>query len=66
MTLTGSTSCVGKALALQEMRTVIVALLYRFKFQLGHNWDPAQWEREQRDYFVIQTGALPVRVIPKA
>ena len=62
----GSTGCVGKALALQEMRMVIVALLRRFDFVLAPSWDAAAWEREQKDYFVIQTGVLPVIVRPKA
>ncbi len=56
----GPMNCVGKGFALQEIRTVVCALLQRFSFRLGEGWDPRKYEATVRDYIVSSRPALPV------
>ncbi|TBU27644.1 high nitrogen upregulated cytochrome P450 monooxygenase 2 [Dichomitus squalens] len=56
----GPMNCPGKALALQEMRVVTVALVQRFRARLRADWDPGFYEREIRDYFAATRPCVPV------
>lgn len=56
----GPMNCPGKALALQEMRVVVVALVQRFRVRLRDGWDPGFYEREIRDYFAATRPCVPV------
>ncbi|KZT11556.1 cytochrome P450 [Laetiporus sulphureus 93-53] len=58
----GAMNCIGKPLALLEMRLVIVNLLRTFDFGLATGYNPEQWDADVRDYFVIQKGPLPAFV----
>ena len=58
----GPSNCVGKNLALQEMRMVLVHLMHRFSFRFADNYDPEQYERNIEDRFVVSVGRLPVVV----
>ena len=63
----GPMSCVGKGLALQQMRMVVVALMQRFrifvpgkgKFELG------KYEKAYKDFFVSVRMSLPVVLEPR-
>ena len=56
----GPSNCVGKNLALQEMRTVLCHLIQRLIFRFADGYDPAQYERDHEDRFVTAVGRLPV------
>ena len=56
----GPMNCPGKALAMQELRTVVTALVQRFRIRLRDGWDPAFYEREIRDYFSATRPRVPV------
>ena len=56
----GPANCVGKNLALLEMRMVVSAILQRFDLKFAEDYDAKQWEEDMRDYFVIKVGELPV------
>ncbi|CAL1712458.1 unnamed protein product [Somion occarium] len=58
----GSYNCVGKNLALTEMRTVLCHVLQNLSFRFVDGWDADEWERGLEDNFVIDHGALPVTV----
>nr|BAL05148.1 cytochrome P450 [Phanerodontia chrysosporium] len=58
----GPSNCVGKNLALQEMRMLLVHLMHRLTVRLADGWDPAQYERDMEDRFVFSIGRLPVVV----
>lgn len=62
----GPTNCVGKNLALMEMRMAIAALVRKFEMQLAPGWDQDQWEKNCKDHFVLVTGPLPVIVTRRA
>ncbi|KAF8519619.1 cytochrome P450 [Hysterangium stoloniferum] len=58
----GPTSCVGKNLALFELRTVICSLIQRFEVEFAPKYDLLQWERDLKDNFILVKGPLPVRI----
>ena len=43
-----------------EMRLVVAMLMRKFDFRFADGYDPAQWDRELVDVFVLETGKLPV------
>lgn len=55
----GPMSCVGKGLAMQEMRMAICALLQRFKLRPRKGWVLRQYEDEFKDFFATVRGHLP-------
>lgn len=57
---TGPMACVGKGLALQEMRMVIAVLLDRFEPSLAKGEDGKKLLEESKDWFTIGIGALEV------
>ncbi|KAF8516666.1 cytochrome P450 [Gautieria morchelliformis] len=58
----GPTNCIGKNLALVEMRTVTAALVRKFRFEFAPGWDSTHWEKTLCDNYVMTKGSLPVVV----
>lgn len=58
----GPLNCVGKNFALMEMRIVVCALMQRFRFRLPGGYDPADYERDFKDYLIASRPNLPVIV----
>jgi len=56
----GPMNCVGKGLALMEMRAVMATLVRRFEMRFAEEYDPRMWEEELKDYLVLEKGKLPV------
>ncbi|KAI0687969.1 high nitrogen upregulated cytochrome P450 monooxygenase 2 [Cerioporus squamosus] len=56
----GPMNCVGKTLAMQEMRMVVCALLQRFRIRAGERFDPGRFEKDYRDYFTAPRPEVPV------
>ena len=61
----GPWNCVGRGLALQEMRTVVCALIQRFEFKLREGWDPKEFERGMKCCVSTGRPALPVVLRPR-
>ncbi|TGO42003.1 hypothetical protein BHYA_0013g00060 [Botrytis hyacinthi] len=61
----GVHSCVGKTLALNELRLVIARIVRTFDIQFGHSHDDVIFEREWKDYMVVEVGKLWVRFLPR-
>ncbi|EJF60792.1 cytochrome P450 [Dichomitus squalens LYAD-421 SS1] len=61
----GPMNCVGKGLAMQEMRMVVCALLQRFKLRPRQGWDITDYEGGLKDYFVTVREHLPVILKPR-
>lgn len=59
---TGPLNCVGKNLAMLEMRTLICHTMQKLDLRFQDGWDPQQWIDELEDRFVTKTGELPVIV----
>ncbi|KAM5536735.1 hypothetical protein V8D89_009574 [Ganoderma adspersum] len=56
----GPMNCVGKTLAMQEMRMVLCAVLQKFRIKAEEGWDLRTYEANYRDYFTAQRPELPV------
>ncbi|KAI0329906.1 high nitrogen upregulated cytochrome P450 monooxygenase 2 [Cubamyces sp. BRFM 1775] len=63
----GPANCVGRGLALQEMRMLVCLLVQRFdmRFPEGDAWDPRTYEAGLEDWFTIQKPALKVVLTPR-
>ncbi|KAG7094238.1 hypothetical protein E1B28_007843 [Marasmius oreades] len=59
---TGPMNCVGKSLALLELRVVLATMVqcYDMEFDREGNWKDEQWLEDLQDYFVLKKGKLPV------
>lgn len=58
----GPSNCVGKNLALQEMRMVITFLVQKLIFKFPEGYDILSYERDIEDHFVVKAPNLPVIV----
>ncbi|EJD00230.1 high nitrogen upregulated cytochrome P450 monooxygenase 2 [Fomitiporia mediterranea MF3/22] len=58
--LYGPTSCVGKNLAMLEMRMVIVRMIQRFNMRLAHKLNKNYWDEERKDFYIAHVGRLVV------
>lgn len=56
----GPANCVGKNLALTEMRMVICHIVQQLEFSFPEGYDPMEWDRQLEDRFVTKIGQLPV------
>ncbi|KAI8969790.1 high nitrogen upregulated cytochrome P450 monooxygenase 2 [Trametes punicea] len=56
----GPANCIGKQLAMQEMRTVACAVLQKFEIRLRHGWDLSEFDRNFEDHYVTKRPPLPV------
>ena len=62
----GPANCVGKFLAMHEMRTVVCNTVQRLSLSYASGYDPKSWERELEDRFVAMHGKLPVVIHPRS
>ncbi len=58
----GPMNCVGKSVAMMEMRMVTCALLQRFRIRLREGWDVGSYEENYRDYLTSPRPEVPVRL----
>ncbi|KAI0683262.1 cytochrome P450 [Cytidiella melzeri] len=58
----GPANCVGKQLAMQEMRIVVCHIVQKLDMRLADGWDPVQYAKAYRDYTIAVVGRLPVHV----
>jgi cytochrome P450 len=56
----GPRVCVGKNLAMNELRVVVASMVQRFDMKFADGYDPAQWTNELKDFFVLEKGPLSV------
>ncbi|TAQ90512.1 hypothetical protein B7494_g1212 [Chlorociboria aeruginascens] len=57
----GVHSCVGKPLAMNEMRLVISRLSREFDVTTGESYDQAKFEEDWMDFVVVKLGVLPLK-----
>ena len=58
----GPSNCVGKNLAMQEIRMMLCYLVQRLDMKFPEGYDPVQYEQGLDDRFVFTIGRLPVIV----
>lgn len=63
---TGPRVCVGKNLALNELRTAAAFIVQRFDMEVAPGFDLNSWEMTLQDLFMLRKGALPVVLSARA
>jgi cytochrome P450 family 628 len=61
----GVHSCVGKPLALREMRLTISSVARDFDLVFGESYEGAKFDEEIKDHMIVKLGALDLKVIPR-
>ncbi|KAI0761269.1 high nitrogen upregulated cytochrome P450 monooxygenase 2 [Trametes elegans] len=61
----GPANCVGKQLAMQEMRMVVCAIMQRFDFRLSEGWELRAYDEGFKDFFSTTRPAVPVVLRPR-
>lgn len=61
----GPSNCVGKNLALQEIRMVLCHLFQQVDVQFADGYNPDMWDNNVRDCFTLEVGKLPVVATPR-
>ena len=61
----GPANCVGKNLAMKELKMVFTHLLQQADFEFAEGYDPSSWDDEVEEYFTMDIGKLPVVVTPR-
>ncbi|KZP06354.1 cytochrome P450, partial [Athelia psychrophila] len=56
----GPSNCVGKNLAIQEMRMVVCLMLQSFDMRFAEGYDVQRWEKDLEDRIITHVGKLPV------
>lgn len=59
---TGPANCVGKNLAMLEIRMVVAYVMQAYDLRFADGYDKCRWEADLQDYFVLQKGSLPIIV----
>ncbi|THU84459.1 high nitrogen upregulated cytochrome P450 monooxygenase 2 [Dendrothele bispora CBS 962.96] len=58
----GPANCVGRPLAMMELRYVIAMLIGCFEMRFKEGWDERSWEKELKDRFMLTKGELMVEI----
>jgi cytochrome P450 len=58
----GPSNCVGKPLAMAELRYVTTVLLTRFEMKFKEGWDVRSWEQNLKDRFTLVKGELMLEI----
>lgn len=57
--------CVGKQLAMLEMRSIVSRIALSFDMKLAQNFDPAEYEDNLKDRFTLNCPKLMVELMPR-
>jgi len=61
----GAHSCIGRPLAMNEMRTTVARVIQRFEVQLGESYDDRVFRDGWRDYSTVKLGPCPLKFVPR-
>ena len=62
----GPHSCVGKALAMNELRLAVGRIVYGFEVRKGEGWSEEKWRGGWKDYFTVKPGEARLRFIKRS
>ncbi|KAI5850757.1 cytochrome P450 [Tricharina praecox] len=57
----GPHSCVGKQMALNELRLAVARVVSEFTFELGEGYNEERYRKEWKDYFTVSLGRCEMR-----
>ena len=58
----GPANCVGKPVAMQEMRLVVCHFMQKLNVKFAEGYDPEQWEKGIQDHLAVSLGPLLVEI----
>ena len=58
----GPEDCAGKTLAIAELRIITALIMRHFDMRFESGYDPADWERDLKDWYVFEVGKVPVQL----
>lgn len=58
----GPANCAGKYLAMLELRAVVSLFIMHFDMEFDDNFDPNTWLESLKDYFIMESGRLMVKL----
>ncbi|PYI02741.1 cytochrome P450 [Aspergillus sclerotiicarbonarius CBS 121057] len=61
----GAHSCVGKQLALNEMRVVVARAVHEFNISLGEHYDDDEFLEKRKDFLAVQLSPLYLKFSPR-
>ncbi|GIK03789.1 hypothetical protein Aspvir_007863 [Aspergillus viridinutans] len=61
----GVHSCIGRQVALNEMRLVVGRVVKEFIISLGELYDAKQFSLQTKDYLTVQLASLPLKFTPR-
>ena len=61
----GPANCVGKFLALQEMRIVVCYVVQKLDMRFADGYESGKWLEDLKEYSILIRGRLPVVVTPR-
>ena len=56
----GPANCVGKSLAMQEMRTVVCHMVQKLDVRFAEGYDHKRWLEDLSEQVILRRGVLPV------
>jgi hypothetical protein len=62
----GPGNCIGRSLALHELRTILSAVVRRFDARFAPGFTAADWTRQLKDSFILERGTLSVVLTKRA
>ncbi|RPD60593.1 high nitrogen upregulated cytochrome P450 monooxygenase 2 [Lentinus tigrinus ALCF2SS1-7] len=62
---TGIYNCVGKGLAMLEMRMTVTALMHKFELRLRDGWNTSEFPAQMKEYVTSTRPSLPVVLSPR-
>ena len=65
MGVSGPHQCVGRMLALQELRLSLVNVVRAFTIELGETYDDKKFRGGWTDVFTVLLGDLPLRFVKR-
>lgn len=65
MSLSGPSNCVGKPLAMFELRTTTLSIVHGVQMEFAKGYEKT-WESDLEDFFVVHKGKLPVLCTARA
>lgn len=61
----GAHSCVGRQLALNEMRLIIATIVKKWDLVLSEKYDEVVWKEAFRDHAILKIGSLWLNFVPR-
>jgi cytochrome P450 len=61
----GVHSCIGKPLAMTEMRLTVARVARKFDIHLGESYNDKEFLSAWKDFLTVKLGPLPLKFVPR-